>query len=232
MANTREWIPDTRFGRWFQTTDVWLRYVIQEAVTDLLRLLDSPPRTYATVLDVGCGSGRALHLLDSAFNPTLLVAVDMDPVLLARAEREASRCRCPVDLRQGSATTLDLAEASVDLVFCHQTFHHLLEQERAANEFRRVLRPSGMLLFAESCAPFIRSLPIRLLFRHPMHTQRTADEYLRLLRATGFSFTEANVSEPYPWWSRPDFGLRERLGLPMGGSRRDTVLHVAAARKP
>ncbi|MGH9201031.1 MAG: class I SAM-dependent methyltransferase [Vicinamibacterales bacterium] len=225
-----EWVRDTRFGTWFLTTDVWLKYVVQEALADLMRLLGDHPRSYPTILDIGCGAGRAWRLLDETFSPSLLVGVDPDPTMLTRAAKEIGRCRCRVDLRKGCAASLDLPAASVDLIFCHQTFHHLPDPEQAACEFHRVLRPGGVLLFAESCAPFIRSLPVRLLFRHPMYAQRTANEYLRLLRSTGFEFTDGQVSAPYPWWSRPDLGLLERVGISRSGGDRDTVLNVVAVR--
>jgi ubiquinone/menaquinone biosynthesis C-methylase UbiE len=63
-------------------------------------------------------------------------------------------------------------------VFCHQTFHHIVEQEAAMAEFFRVLKPGRVLLFAESTRRYIHSLPIRLLFRHPMEVQKTAEEYI------------------------------------------------------
>jgi SAM-dependent methyltransferase len=40
---------------------------------------------------------------------------------------------------------LDLPDESVDLIFCRQTFHHLVDQMGAIAEFRRLLRPGGLL---------------------------------------------------------------------------------------
>ena len=54
-------------------------------------------------------------------------------------------------------------DASVDVVFCHQTFHHLTRQREALREFHRVLKPGGLLLFAESTRAYIESWIIRLL---------------------------------------------------------------------
>src|SRR5262249_11804420 len=116
------------------------------------------------------------------------------------------------------------------MIFCHQAFHHLTDPENAAHELHRVLRPGGVLLFAESCAPFIRSLRVRMLFRHPLDVQRTAGEYLGLLRSTGFIFADENVSTAYPWWSRRDLGLLE-WGRLAPRRRRETVLNVVAFKR-
>jgi SAM-dependent methyltransferase len=225
------WVQDTQLGTWLLSTNVWRRYVVQAALADLIRLLGDRPRAYPTILDIGCGTGRALPLLDRIFAPRLLIGVDPDPKAITRASREAERCRCRVQLRLGCATSLDLPDASADMVFCHQTFHHLADPDAAAHEFRRVLRPGGILLFAESCAPFIRSVRVRLLFRHPMEAQRTAEEYLLLLHSAGFEVTDANVSTPYPWWSRPDLGLFEWLGRPLSSKRSKTTLNLVAPRE-
>lgn len=224
------WVPDTRLGAWLLSTRAWRRHVIQTALADLLRLLGERPRGCATVLDVGCGSGGALPLLDRFFQPRVLIGVDPDGAALARARAEAGRCRCRVQLRAGVATALGLGDASVDMVFCHQTLHHVPDPDGAARELHRVLRPGGLLLLAESCAPFIRSRRVRLLFRHPLHAQRSADEYLALLRASGFRLTDDCVSTPYPWWSRLDLGLLRRR-RPPAALRAQTTLN-AVARRP
>ena len=226
------WVRDTRFGAWLVTSDLWGRFVVRAALRQLVLLLGRRRRRYETILDVGCGGGGALPLLDRRFAPRTLVAVDPDPEMIARAGAAAARCRCRVELRVGQATRLDVPDDSLDMIFCHQTFHHVADPEGAAHEFHRVLKPGGVLLFSESCAPFIRSWPIRLLFRHPMQGQRLAEEYLALLRATGFAFTRENVSTPYPWWSRPDLGIGQWLGRPVPVHRAETVVNVAAFKTP
>ena len=227
MTEPGGWVRDTRFGRWLVTTDVWARFVVRQAFRELFALLGRRRRRYETILDVGCGGGAALPLLDRRFGPHQLLGVDADPSMIDRAAAVAARCRCSVELRVGDAGALDLPDASLDMIFCHQTFHHLTDPEGAAREFYRVLKPGGVLLFSESCAPFIRSWLVRVLFRHPMQAQRFADEYVGLLSRTGFRVDLEHVSTPSPWWSRPDLGLGRRLGR-RAVSRADGVVNVVA----
>jgi SAM-dependent methyltransferase len=231
-AGGGDWVRDTRFGAWLVTSDWWARFVVREAFRQLLMLLGRRRRRYETILDIGCGSGAALTLLDRRFAPTRLVGVDPDPEMIARARRAARRCRCPVELKIGAAAALELADDSLDMIFCHQTFHHVPDPEGAALEFYRVLRPGGVLLFSESCSPFIRSWLVRVLFRHPMAVQRLAHDYLALLKGTGFCVDGDHVSTPYPWWSRSDLGVLEWLGRPVSPRRGETVLNVVAFKTP
>ncbi|MBN3727049.1 class I SAM-dependent methyltransferase [Burkholderia sp. Ac-20379] len=233
-THTVKYVPETAFGVWFLRTHTWEHHVLRVAIDDLVRLAPAPLPNAPVILDVGCGQGKSFRLLERAFAPSRIVGIDCHRESLAHAAEAARQCSAPVDLHDGDCARLPLADASVDLVFCHQTFHHLVDQDSALAEFRRVLKPGGLLLFAESTEAYIKSWVIRLLFRHPMQVQKSADGYLAMLRNAGFSFGNQNVSLPYLWWSRAtDFGLLERLGLhrPKPGRRRETLVNVAA-RKP
>jgi len=128
----------------------------------------------------------------------------------------------------GSAEKLDLADASLDLVFCHQTLHHLTDPAAALGEFGRVLRPGGLLLLSESCRSFLDSIAVRALFRHPRHVHRTAQEYVELVSASGFEIRQ--ISHPDPFWSRPDKGLLEWLGWPAPARAQPALLNLASQR--
>lgn len=228
-----DYVEETRFGAWFLGTDMWLHFVIKVAVLDLTRLMGARKRAYPVVVDVGCGRGQALRLLKMFFRASRLVGVDMDAHGLDVARRRVARHRLEVELLENACTKIDLPDASVDLVFCHQTLHHLVHQEKALDELYRILKPGGVLLLSESTREYIHSWVIKLLFAHPMDVQKTSDEYLALLRRHGFEFDDDNVSYPYLWWSRWDFGILEALGIPprKQGERVETLVNVAA-RKP
>jgi ubiquinone/menaquinone biosynthesis C-methylase UbiE len=231
MTAGQPWLPDTRFGAWFQRTSIWRRYVVEASLGELDRLLAARARRPRTLLDAGCGAGLGFAAICRAIAPQRIVAVDVDRAQLAHARDAIAQATCPVELVRGDLRRLSLAAGSVDVALCHQTLHHAGDQEAVLRELRRVLRPGGLLLLAESCRRFIRSLPVRVLFRHPPRVQRSPEGYLALLRDAGFEYASRDVSTPSPIWSRPDFGLREKLGFAPDSEREPTELHVIARRR-
>lgn len=226
-------VPETAFGKWFLRTDTWTVHVLERALCDLERLIPDRRASYSVVADVGCGWGRSLGKLQRRFAPQRLIAIDVDPAMVQAALGEAGREGLAAEGLVCTSDKLPLADGSVDLLLCHQTFHHLVEQEAAIAEWYRVLRPGGMLLFAESTRRYIHSWMIRLLFRHPMQVQKSAPEYLALVRNAGFRVEPAQVSYPYLWWSREDLGIGERwFGLtpPPQQQREETLINLVAVK--
>ena len=225
-------VPETRFGFWFLGTGIWTTRVIRVALDDLERLIPNRRPSYPLLLDAGCGQGKSFRPLIEHFSPQRLIGVDADAACLRRAAAEAEKEQTPIELLQCDVADLALSDASVDLVFCHQTFHHLVRQEETLAQFHRVLKPGGLLLFAESTRAYIHSWIIRLLFRHPMHLQRSAEEFMAMIRSPGFRFEANNVSFPYLWWSRADLGAIEwfGFGVPAHGEREETLINLAAVK--
>ncbi|MET0265492.1 MAG: class I SAM-dependent methyltransferase [Duganella sp.] len=225
-------VPETAFGKWFLRTETWTVHVLERALLDLDRLMPDQRRTFEVVADVGCGYGRSLHKLQQRFSPTRLIGMDIDPEMLEASAREAAANQVNAEFVCCSSSNIKLPDNSVDLLFCHQTFHHLIDQEKAIEEFFRVLKPGGVLLFAESTRRYIHSWVIRLLFRHPMDVQKTAPEYLAMVRKAGFSVPDSAVSYPFLWWSREDLGLLETaLRIKPPAVREETLINLVA-RKP
>lgn len=229
------YVEESEFGFWFLQSHVWQHHVLRVAINDLKSLAGANLPEAPVLLDVGCGQGKSFKLLQQAFAPSQLIGLDADAQSLQCAKAEAEKSGIAVQLISSDCAAINLADASVDVLFCHQTFHHLVEQEQALSEFYRVLKPGALLLFAESTRFYIDTWVIRWLFRHPMHVQKTAGQYLNMLRQQGFELGAEHVSYPYLWWSRAkDFGLLERLRLhqPKPAGQRDETLVNVAARKP
>lgn len=114
------------------------------------RLVDDvAARAPAAVLEIGCGTGSVALRLAAALPGAAITALDADPEALdiARSKPGASR----VVWRSGSATALELPDASVDAVVASLLLHHLGREDklRALAEAARVLRPGGRIHIAD-----------------------------------------------------------------------------------
>ncbi|MEU1662408.1 methyltransferase domain-containing protein [Streptomyces sparsogenes] len=98
------------------------------------------PAPGSTVVDVGCGAGRAVAEL--AERGVHAVGVDTDPRMLA-----AARERWPAaEFREAGAEDLPFADGSVRGYRAEKLFHNLQEPGRAVAEARRVLCPGGRIV--------------------------------------------------------------------------------------
>lgn len=221
------WVPETRFGEWFQRTDVWRRYVVDEAIAELAALLPPGASHFGRVLDAGCGEGVAFPALRARFGAAELHGIDINPAAVRAAGPAAAAVGATVAV--ADATRLPMGSASQDLVVCHQLLHHAVDPAAVLAELRRVLRPGGWLLVAESCAEFLEWWPVRLLFRHPVRDQHSPEGYADLIVRAGFELEPARVCTPTPWWSLRDLGLRSRW-QPGAPPARPTQVRIAARR--
>ncbi|CAL9371238.1 2-methoxy-6-polyprenyl-1,4-benzoquinol methylase, mitochondrial [Streptomyces sp. enrichment culture] len=129
-----------------------------DATGDLIARLDAAERlpgaaglrelTYellgdaTSVVDVGCGAGRAVAEL--AARRVTAVGVDSDARMIGIA-----RSRWPhADLRVGDAYRLPLPDHAVEGYRADKVFHELADPRRALAEAHRVLAPGGRVVLA------------------------------------------------------------------------------------
>ncbi len=230
QAAEQEWVRESRFGQWFQTTNIWYDYVLSEAIFDFKQLLGKNVSGTRQLLDIGCHQGLAFQLLEEHFAPKTIIGVDIDGEQINLAIEAGTRCQCQVKCEQGTVYKLDLPDNSIDLIFCHQLLHHLSAQTRGLDELYRVLAPGGVLLLGESCRSFLDLFWVRLLFRHPKQIQKTAHEFVELVKSRGFHISDEEIKSSIPWWSQKDLGVTEKIGWPRKQQEPTEVLMVA--RKP
>src|SRR5215216_4142881 len=113
----------------------------------LRKALGHEPGRYERALEIGAGTGYfTLNLLRAGVVDEA-VATDISPGMLARLERSAAELGLPVETAACEAGELPFEDASFDLVFGHAVLHHLPDLGAAFREFRRVLRPGGVVAF-------------------------------------------------------------------------------------
>ena len=230
QTSKKDWVRESRFGRWFLSTNIWFQYVLSEAFFDLKQLLKNRLSGTHRILDAGCGQGLAFVLLEQHFQPKTIIGVDIDKEEISLAPEAAKRCKCEVKFENSTVCNLNIPDSSIDMIFCHQLIHHISDQSTALEEFYRILVPGGLILIGESCRSFINLFYVGLLFRHPLHVQKTADEYVELIKSIGFKINDNDIKTSRPWWSRKDFGLTEKIGLPQ--KRQEPTEILIIARKP
>ncbi|EQD49025.1 Methyltransferase type 11, partial [mine drainage metagenome] len=99
--SSRNFVSESRFGFWFLGTQTWEQHVVEAALDDLARLIETPRAAYPVVLDAGCGQGKAFRVLSEKFKPRQLIGVDADAHGLKYAHRTALSGKLPVTLVQG-----------------------------------------------------------------------------------------------------------------------------------
>jgi SAM-dependent methyltransferase len=93
-------------------------------------------------LDVGCGTGALCAAIVDRCSPSSVVGVEPSEGFLKTAkENLADRAA----LHQGSATTIPLGDASIDVVVSGLVLNFVPDQRAALVEMRRVTRPGGTI---------------------------------------------------------------------------------------
>lgn len=142
-----------------------------------------------TVVDVGCGGGRAVAEL--AERGSHAVGVDLDPEMIA-----AARERWPAgEFHVGDACALPLESGSVAGYRADKVLHMVDDPARAVAEARRVLAPGGrVVLLGQDWDTFVVDSDQSETTRRLIHAKadalpspRVARRYRNLLLDAGFT---------------------------------------------
>jgi SAM-dependent methyltransferase len=102
------------------------------------------PRPGGSVVDLGCGTGRALGPLRHAIGPDgAVVGVDATPEMLAAARDHAREARAALVL--GDVTCVPLVPGTVDAVFAAGLLSHVPDAHDLLAQLARLVAPGGRL---------------------------------------------------------------------------------------
>lgn len=153
----------------------------EAVIAAILEGLGAPEQLIAT--DIGAGTGISSRLL--ANQGVRVLAIEPNAAM-----RQAAPEHPLVEFRDGTAEQTHLADASIDLVTCFQSFHWF-EPEATLGEFHRILKRSGRLALV-------------------WHERDSADEfteaYGRLVRLiSNHNMAEKRLGSVSPLFSSPHF---------------------------
>ena len=106
------------------------------------------PEAQGVVLEIGIGEGRNLPHYDPD-KVTRVIGIDPDLDSMAKARRRCARAPIRVDLVEASAERIPFASGSIDTVVLTYSSGAIADIATALREMRRVLKPTGHLIFCE-----------------------------------------------------------------------------------
>lgn len=157
-------------------------YEDEENVRELMvNMLD--PKPGARILEVGCGTGRDSFRLARRLNSSgELFLQDLSPGMVHTCVRRMAEYdsnlhfQCRLHYSIANAAYLPFPSDFFDSVFHFGGFNEFSDQKAAAEEFARVVKPGGTVLFGdESVGPWLRDAEFgkivttnNPLFAHPL----------------------------------------------------------------
>ncbi|MFW2335170.1 ArsR/SmtB family transcription factor [Ilumatobacter sp.] len=197
-ASAQEYFADVA-RRWDQVRSLHAAdEVVEAAVVEV-----AAERPYRTVLDLGTGTGRMLHLL-SDDRVGRAVGLDNSHSMLAVARSNLERAEVRrIELRQGDVYSPPLERDAFELIVVHQVLHFLDDPARAIREAAQLLAPGGRLLIVDFA-------PHSLEFLRAEHAHRRLgfrdETIVGWLEQSGLDVGSCRTIEP-----QPDHHDRERL---------------------
>ena len=148
QSNTNYTSEDFANTEWLDAHFLYM----QPEYEEMLRWVGLQPGWH--VLDAGCGGGSFLPLMTELVGADGKVsALDLTPGNIQAVEKRAqqSNWHAPVFARVGTVTDLPYEDNSFDAVWCANVSQYLTDDEvtKMLSEFRRVVRPGGLVAVKE-----------------------------------------------------------------------------------
>ncbi|MCG8433684.1 MAG: malonyl-ACP O-methyltransferase BioC [Gammaproteobacteria bacterium] len=118
-----------------------------EVRTRLLERLELVTGKLDRVLDLGCGTGHSSAYLAKQFRKATVIALDIAEEMLRQTRRNQPWYR-KINTVCGDVQRLPISDNAVDLVFCNLVIQWCNDIDGVFSEFRRVLRPNGLMIFS------------------------------------------------------------------------------------
>jgi len=136
----------------YESSAVLQRQVCEE----LLQRLDLISLQPAVILDAGCGTGQGTQGLLQKYKKAKILSLDLSPEMLRQTKMKGGWFRKP-ELICADVQEMPLADESVDLVFSNLMLQWC-DYKKVFSEFRRVLKPDGLLMFTTFGPDTLREL--------------------------------------------------------------------------
>ncbi|MEE4246530.1 MAG: methyltransferase domain-containing protein, partial [Kangiellaceae bacterium] len=128
----------------------FIQRTIGDRLFERLELMSIKPKQ---VLDVGCGTGHYTQALLEKYPRAKVFGIDLAEGMISAAKQNNSRYKSWFGLNQCEYLVADMdklpfADQSVDLVFSNLAFQWSVNPKATFQEFVRVLKPNGLLMYS------------------------------------------------------------------------------------
>ena len=140
-----------------------------------------------TVADIGAGTGLFTMLFANAVKPGgSVVAVDISPAFVEYIQETAKKRRMRnVTAVLGNGSDVGLPEASMDLAYLSDVYHHFEHPEETLASIRKALKPGGRMVVID-----YERIPGKTPKARIEHVRVDKQQAIREIEAAGFKLLE------------------------------------------
>jgi len=151
-----------------------------------------------TILEIGVGTGRNAKPLLEKIEPCF-IGLDLSKKMIQAAKKKLLGHKKNVNLILGDADHLPFASDSFGGVLCMSTMHYFFDQEKALEDFRKLLKKKGILIYGDLSPhefdndEFFESLE-RTISKVHVRYYKTS-EMKRMIEKSGFHVVRVRIIE-------------------------------------
>jgi malonyl-CoA O-methyltransferase len=226
-----------RFNRSAATYDQYAGIQQQMASALLQHVQQLPPRPIQRICEIGCGTGYMTQLLLRQFPQARLVAIDLAPQMIERAQAKIPSTQ--VDWVIGDAERWETYDFDCfDLIVSNATIQWLSDLKHSLRLWRDALHPKGWFVAAtfgidtfQELSTLFQEVELELGMRHDRHhlPLHAAQCWQQLLQQVGF--TTVTVAENWQRIQYPDCRTLLQTIKGMGASYSEATSPSAIHRR-
>ena len=124
----------------YSADNFFVRYVHLNRLDNIVKFM--PKQDGLKVLDAGCGEGHLLKRLHNKSSNNSYYGIDLTQEALDKAVE-----RCPnMNFIKADLSKIDFEDNTFDFITCTETLEHVDDYKDVLAEFKRILKPGGLLV--------------------------------------------------------------------------------------
>ena len=226
MTSSSQRSSQEQFGRLATRYTTSTAHSGKNNLVDLNDFVGTEGERYHVAVDVGTGPGFTAFSI--APHCDHVIATDVTPQMLEEVRRLRHDRGAPdTQMALVAAEAMPFADASIDLITSRTAAHHFIDLPSWLREVARVLRPGGVLVVGDTCAPEDQAIAEWMhgieMARDASHIRNLApSEWQAAVEAIGLDVTEVAMSYVLLQW--PDWAERAGMNEKASAALRDEML--------